>query len=55
MSELLDQRDEVAAEISNLSDPAKGTELMSCYVDTVNHFESEYRTYTAELRRRHAA
>ncbi len=55
MSELLDHRAEVAAEISSMSDPAKGTALMTSYVNTVNRFESEYRTYTAELRRRHAA
>jgi hypothetical protein len=55
MSELLDQRVELDAEISGLTDPAKRSELMHSYAATINKFEGEYRTYTAELRRRHAA
>jgi hypothetical protein len=53
MADLLDQRAEVAAEISILSDPAQGSDLMNSYVDTVDKIETEYRTYTAELRRRY--
>jgi hypothetical protein len=55
MSKLLDQREELNAEISSLSDSAKRSELMSSYLGKVNKFESEYRTYTTELRHRHAA
>ena len=53
MSDLLHQRFELDAEISTLSDPARRSELMSCYVGTVDKFEGEYRAYTAELRHRH--
>jgi hypothetical protein len=53
MSDLLCQRVELDAEISSMTDPAKRSELMSSYVGAVNMFESEYRAYTAELRRRH--
>jgi hypothetical protein len=55
VSDLLHQRAELEAEISGMSDPATRTELMSSYVGTVNKFESEYRTYAAELRRRYPA
>jgi len=53
MSDLLHQRAELEAEISDLSDPATRTELMSSYVGAVNRFETEYRAYTAEIRRRY--
>jgi hypothetical protein len=55
MSELLDRRPEVDAAMSGLSDPAKRTELMQSYLAAVNGIEGEYRSYTTELRRRHAA
>jgi hypothetical protein len=55
MSELLEQRDELDAEIGSLSDPHKRSELTHSYVAMVNQFDSEYRAYAAELRRRHAA
>jgi hypothetical protein len=55
MSELLDQRGELDAEISSMDDPARLSELMDAYIATFNKFEGEYRAYTAELRRRHAA
>jgi hypothetical protein len=53
MSDLLHRRFELDAEISTLSDPARRSELMSSYVGTVDKFEGEYRTYTAELRHRY--
>lgn len=53
MSDLLHQRAELEVEIDGLSDPASRTELMSSYVGAVNKFESEYRAYTAEIRRRY--
>jgi hypothetical protein len=53
MSDLLNQRVELDTEISGMSDPARRSELMSAYVGTVNRFESEYRAYAAELRRRY--
>ena len=55
MSDLLHQRAELEAEISEMTDPAARTDLMSSYVGAVNKFESEYRTYTAEIRRRYPA
>ncbi|HEY6619122.1 MAG TPA: hypothetical protein VIY68_06245 [Steroidobacteraceae bacterium] len=55
LSDLLHQRAEVENEINGMSDPASRTELMSSYVGAVNKFESEYRTYTAEIRRRYPA
>jgi hypothetical protein len=55
MSELLDQRVELEAEIGSTNDLAKLSELMDSYISSVNRFEGEYRAYTAELRRRHAA
>ncbi len=55
ISDLLHQRAEVEAEINSMSDPASRTELMSSYVGAVNKFESEYRTYTAEICRRYPA
>ena len=55
MADLLHQRAELEAEISGMADPARRTELMSSYVSTVNKFETEYRAYTAEIRRRYPA
>lgn len=55
VSDLLHQRAELEAEIDSMSDPAERMELMSSYVGTVNKFESEYRTYAAELHRRYPA
>jgi hypothetical protein len=55
MSELLDQRVELEAEISSVNDQTKLAELMDTYIFAINKVEGEYRAYTAELRRRHAA
>lgn len=55
MSELLDRRVELESEISSLNDLAKLSELTDSYISALNKFEGEYRVYTAELRRRHAA
>ena len=55
MSDLLHQRAEFDAEISSISDPAERSELMGSYVGTVNRFETDYRAYMAELRRRYPA
>jgi hypothetical protein len=55
LSELLDQRFELDAEINGVTDLARRSKLMSAYMGAVNQFEAEYRAYTAELRRRHAA
>lgn len=55
MSELLDQRPELDAEINGLHDPAERSELMHLYAATVNRIDGEYRACAAELRRRHAA
>jgi hypothetical protein len=55
VSDLLHQRAEVEDEINGMNDAATRTELMSSYVATVNKFESEYRAYTAEIRRRYPA
>lgn len=52
MSDLLHQRVQLDAAISNLSDPFNRSELLTSYVGTVNNFESEYRACAAELRRR---
>ena len=54
MSDLINCRVQFDAEISDLDDPAERSELMNYYVGRLNNFESEYRAYTTELRRRHA-
>ena len=54
MSDLLHQRVQLNAEISNLTDPLKRSELLTSYVGIVNNFESEYRACAAELRRRNS-
>lgn len=55
MSELLDQRVELEAEISSTNDLVKLSALMDSFISRVNRFEGEYRAYITELRRRHAA
>lgn len=55
VSDLLHQRFELEAELDGMTDPASRTDLMSSYVGAVNKFESEYRAYTAEIRRRYLA
>jgi len=55
VSDLLHQRVQLDAEISNLTDARKRSELLTSYVDIVNYFESEYRACAAELRRRNSS
>jgi len=55
VSDLLHQRVQLDAEISNLTDARKRSELLTSYVDIVNNFESEYRACAAELRRRNSS
>jgi hypothetical protein len=55
ISDLLQQRADLEAEISGTTDFAKRAAMMSSYMGTVNKFESEYRAYTAELRSRYPA
>lgn len=55
MSDLLHQRAEFDADICSIADPAQRSELMDSYVGTVNRFETDYRAYMAELRRRYPA
>jgi hypothetical protein len=52
MSDLLHRRTELEAEISSTTDPARLSQLMNSYLGAINGFESEYRSYTAELLRR---
>ena len=53
MSDLIDCRVQLDEEINDLNDPADRSELMDYYVRKLNIFEAEYRSCTAELRRRH--
>ena len=53
MSDLLHHRDELEAEINGTTDFAKRAAMMSSYMSTVNQFETDYRAYMAELRRRY--
>ena len=53
MSDLIDCRVQIDEEINDLNDPAERSELMDYYVRKLNIFEAEYRSCTAELRRRH--
>ena len=53
VSDLLHQRAELDAEISGTTDFAKLSTMMTSYMSAVNQFEFEYRTYTAEIRRRY--
>jgi len=55
MSDLLQQQSDFDDEISTITDPDQRSELMSSYIGTVNRFETDYRAYMAELRRRHPA
>ena len=55
VSDLLHQRAELEVEIRDMTDPTARTDLMSSYVGAVNKFESEYRAYAAEIRRRYPA
>lgn len=54
VSDLLQQRADLEAEISGIADPARRTELMSSYVSTATRFDTEYRAYAAEIRRRYS-
>lgn len=53
MSDLIDCRVQLDAEISDLNDPAERSDLMNHYLGMINNFEAEYRACTAELSRRH--
>jgi hypothetical protein len=55
MSDLLQQQADFDAEISRITDPDRRSDLMNSYVGTVNRFETDFRAYTAELRRRYPA
>lgn len=55
MSDLLHHRAELDAEISGTTDFTKRSAMMTSYMSVVNQFETEYRTYTAEIRRRYPA
>lgn len=52
ISDLLHRRTELEDKITKTNDPVTLSQLMDCYVGVVNRFESEFRTYTTELRRR---
>jgi len=51
--DLIDCRVQLDEEINDLNDPAERSGLMDYYVRKLNIFEVEYRSCTAELRRRH--
>jgi hypothetical protein len=55
LSLVVEQRHELDAEMAASDDPAHRAKLMRVHLDTMNRFQREYRAYTAELRRRHAA
>ena len=55
VSDLLHHRAELDAKISSTTDPIRRSELLSSYMGAASKFETEYRTYTAELRRRYPA
>jgi hypothetical protein len=52
ISDLLLRRTELEGQITKTTDPVTLSQLMDAYVGAVSNFESEYRTCTAELRRR---
>jgi hypothetical protein len=52
ISDLLLRRTELEDQITKTTDPITLSQLMDSYVGAVSSFESEYRTCTAELRRR---
>jgi hypothetical protein len=53
MSDLIDCRLQLDGVINGLNDRTERSELMNYYVRKLNSFEAEYRSCTAELRRRH--
>jgi hypothetical protein len=55
MSELLHKRAELDTQISITTEPVRRSGLISAYLGMVNKFESEFRAYTTELRRRYCA
>ena len=55
ISDLLQQRADLEAEISGTPDFAKRAAMMSSYMTTVNRFETDYRACASELRRRYPA
>ena len=53
LSQVAEQRHELDAAIAASDDPACRATLVRLHLDTVNRLQREYRSYTAELRRRH--
>ena len=54
-TELLHKRAELDTQISITTEPVRRSGLISAYLGMVNKFESEFRAYTTELRRRYCA